>query len=169
MANAMEISWTRLHEKRLGERDGVEIELRYDLGGQHWLCFRQENEEGAGDGTDVTEVWTNLPLSPDRLRRALAGNMPLGHAAGNADYLMVHRRKNGWTQSATLVAAYRAETQPMDIPEFMTMGTLDFPGETFERWMEETADLPDPFIPERREQEPGPDEPSPEAEGESQE
>ena len=108
------------------------------------------------------EVWANLPLSPDRLRRALAGNMPLGHAAGNADYLMVHRRKNGWTQSATLVAAYRAETQPMDIPEFMTMGTLDFPGETFERWMEETAELPDPFMPERREQEPAPDEPGPE-------
>ena len=178
LTNTLEISWTRLHGKELGERDGLEIQLTYDLGGQHWLCFRQADEDGAEDGTDVTEVWTNLPLSPDRLRRVLAGNMPLGHAAGNADYLMVHRQKNGWTQSATLAVMHRAENPPLDMPEFMTMGTLDFPVETFERWMEETAALPDPFMPERREQEPGPDEPGPEgqdqdeprpgAEGESQ-
>ena len=158
MANSMETNWTVLHRKSLGAQNGRDIRLTYDLGGQHWLGFRQENTEEAG------ETWLNVPVSPDRLRRVVTGEMPPGHVAGNADYLLVSQEESRWTKKYRLVAHHltdEAGNYP-DIPFRETLQhNLAFDEAEFNTWMEETSALPDPFWAKAREETPAPETPEP--------
>ena len=146
MTTETRINWTVLHEMPIETPEEPEKRLRYDLGGQHWLCFREEDQ-------DDNQVWTNVPVSPGRLRRTLEGRIPVRHIAGNADYIVISQERNGRNLSVLLTAPYREEESqkaagPPDMAGVMQMGKLQARGETFARWMEETAALKDRFWPE---------------------